>query len=376
MLYYYFRQGLNWIPVILFGIGLLAVLKMTVLRDGPSARDQRDFAVVQRQHELAENRAETVADNLDDAVALIDESKVNFQATLAQIDLWQMEIEPLPKNAEGQLIAQHDELVDDIAYLFHQDRPTRGEVLSKSAQTEEAEDKLTTGVMVDGPSGHDLAEIRELHQFSVESKLQWENAVTFAQALVRASKRPPPAEDRTSALAENTEALPLQEQMEIARDKMIMARLGDWRELEEERQQALFDAKTEKLLDEQKKAEEQRQLIEEAHSAEVKSALSVFLQERLVQPRLSGAAVRMRRISTRQPMSLAALESTGALRPTETGLKMLARLATDRDLPEPRWHFGSEPGSWSDENHELLTETQALLIRLGPTLVNEGLLSP
>ena len=75
-------------------------------------------------------------------------------------------------------------------------------------------------------------------------------------------------------------------------------------------------------------------------------------------------------------MSLSIIESTGALQPGIDGLRMLAKIGTDRDLPQPRWGFGSQPNSWTSENTELLNRAQSLLIRLGPTLVNEGLLSP
>ena len=316
MIFYYLQQSGKWIAIIIFAIGVVTITNFNMWRSGSSATQRRDLQMQQRQQELAQQRAQVVEANLDEAIGLISESKSNLEGGLAQIDLWQMEIEPLPKNDQGELIAQHEELVEDIAYLFHQNRPSRGDLLSRMKQLEEIETSLSSGAVVDGISSRELEEIRDLHQFSAESKLQWENAVSYAQALVRYSSRPPPkaiVESGTAQPASTAES-PLMERMEVARDKMLMAQLDQWREREEERQRVLFEAKTEQILLEQEAAEKQRQLIEEAHSAEVQSALSIFLQERLVQPTRSGAAIRMRRTAQKQPMSLGALASTGALR--------------------------------------------------------------
>ena len=113
-----------------------------------------------------------------------------------------------------------------------------------------------------------------------------------------------------------------------------------------------------------------------AQSPEVQSALGLFLAPRSVQPRLSGSSIVMEKTFDERPMSLSRLEQIGALEPTREGLKLLARVGTDRDLPQPRWSFPAEPGNWSPENEAVLKTAQSLLRTYGTTLVRLGQLSP
>jgi aryl-alcohol dehydrogenase-like predicted oxidoreductase len=118
------------------------------------------------------------------------------------------------------------------------------------------------------------------------------------------------------------------------------------------------------------------QFAKEATSAEVQLVLAPFLARRFVQPKLSGASVQFEKVLEEQPMSLSRLEGIGALAESPTGLKMLARVGADRDLPQPRWSFHHEPGNWTPDNQKLLQQAQEMLRKYGIVLVKKGLLSP
>jgi hypothetical protein len=78
------------------------------------------------------------------------------------------------------------------------------------------------------------------------------------------------------------------------------------------------------------------------------------------------------------PISYSGLMQYGALNPSKTGLQKLATIAKSReDKVRPRWHFRiDQPSGWdkTTSDREMVTEAQQLLIELGPTLVEMGLL--
>ncbi len=127
---------------------------------------------------------------------------------------------------------------------------------------------------------------------------------------------------------------------------------------------------------EERLAAEKAKLVEEARSADVQRVLQPFFVRRSVQPRLAGSSLQMRHTLDDQPMSLSALEGVGALAETLNGLSVLARVGSHRELSSPRWDFSSSSRTWSPDTQDRLKQAQDLLRRLGPTLVEEKLLSP
>lgn len=78
------------------------------------------------------------------------------------------------------------------------------------------------------------------------------------------------------------------------------------------------------------------------------------------------------------PMSYTGLMQFGALNQSTAGLHRLAQVAHSReDKIRPRWHFQFDNfKGWerTTKDREMVTETQQLLIELGPTLVEMGML--
>ena len=78
------------------------------------------------------------------------------------------------------------------------------------------------------------------------------------------------------------------------------------------------------------------------------------------------------------PLSYSGLMQYGALSQSKTGLQKLATVAKLReDKVRPRWHFRiDQPNGWdkTTSDREMVMEAQQLLIELGPTLVEMGML--
>jgi hypothetical protein len=162
-------------------------------------------------------------------------------------------------------------------------------------------------------------------------------------------------------------------------------RLKDQKNLEAIQEQIAKEAERKKaveLLKEQQRqkaeqlAAQKANLAAEARSEEVQRLLQPFLVRRNLQPRLAGASLRWRQTVDEQPMSFSALEGVGALAETVQGLAMLARVGSNREITSPRWEYNPSPRTWSTDTQDRLKQAQDLLRRLGPTLVEEGLLSP
>lgn len=126
------------------------------------------------------------------------------------------------------------------------------------------------------------------------------------------------------------------------------------------------DAKKKKILDE---ITHQKLLVKAAEPA-IKSKLAPFIALGYWQ----GTKID----TDRKPVSYSALQEMGALNPTDVGKNLLVRVGTTKsDKVRPRWAV--EPNNtWKRRPAQIeeVNEVQALLIELGPVLVETGMLSP
>jgi len=148
------------------------------------------------------------------------------------------------------------------------------------------------------------------------------------------------------------------------------------------------DAQAGGIRDDARKLE----LIAKCNSPEVQADLAPFLEEGTWQPGDYEQNVRF----DMTPMSFSKLQADGALSPTVEGLQRLLDCANAQgvfprgnkrgrgyqrnrehlDVDRRKWGY---PQRWKDYTREQIEEVrriQALLIELGPTLVEEGLLAP
>jgi hypothetical protein len=176
-----------------------------------------------------------------------------------------------------------------------------------------------------------------------------------------------PMPPRGATLQEKVTEIDDQNKLQAVKEKIAQ-------DEERRRQKVRDDAVRQQLLERQ--AAEKAKLVDEARSADVQRVLQPFLVRRNVQPRLAGASVQMRQTFAEEPMSFSALEEMGALAETVDGLSRLARIGSHRELSGPRWEFSPSARTWSTDTRDRLKQAQDLLRRLGPTLVEEKLLSP
>lgn len=122
---------------------------------------------------------------------------------------------------------------------------------------------------------------------------------------------------------------------------------------------------------------EKKLLIAKCQTGEVKTRLALFLEPGFWNPGTAG------RSTTPKPMSFAAINACGALErdhngePTAKALKTLAEILSQPDKARDGLTWKS-PRGWNTNPDKLrqLGEIQALLIELGPTLVELKMLAP
>lgn len=118
-------------------------------------------------------------------------------------------------------------------------------------------------------------------------------------------------------------------------------------------------------------------LIARCHEADVRETLAPFLSKGYYQPGAKSLSLE------KAPMSYAALQEVGALQPTARGIGLLLSVGSssknDRQQRLAKLPFIDNFDVWFSRNLDRYEEgkkIQKLLIELGPTLVEEKLLSP
>jgi hypothetical protein len=148
-------------------------------------------------------------------------------------------------------------------------------------------------------------------------------------------------------------------------------------------EQAKSDLEHAKKAAEEKRIRDEAQktaLRKEAHSDEVQKILAPFITPGFWQP--AGKGPIGKKTTTKAGVSLKAIIEQGALEQSDSGVARLYRIACaplqDRPLWGARTNDETPAGTLrrlTAEQVEVVKKAQDLLIRLGPTLVEEGLLS-
>ena len=123
---------------------------------------------------------------------------------------------------------------------------------------------------------------------------------------------------------------------------------------------------------------EHERLVREAKSPAVRKSLVYFFTSDYLQPINIGGLHfgRMTQTAESQPISLSSLERIGALNPSTEGLQSLHALVINRDdKTRPTWGVPPQFSALATTDMARLKKAQDYLIRLGPTLVEQGLLS-
>ena len=289
---YLYRSVFSWIGTTIFIVCIVAVINQAFF--GGHATSRKIAVQVeqqQRQMELEQAREEATKANLDEALVALQEAKLSYESAVVQAQQWETEIEPLQENATGKLVGFDEEMVDHMAYLFNQERPSSEEL---QESLENVNGQLAAISVADGVSQSQLDSFQELRRNAVVSRRDWEQAVQSAEAIVRQSRRSVVGPESESTAEGDGESADLGEQMEQAHDQQLLIELEARRQAEQQLWQAEMEAEAERIRMEAERAEAKRILIEDAHSPEVQGVcISSYCRDtcspnRLAEPWVSG----------------------------------------------------------------------------------------
>ncbi|MCA9171275.1 MAG: hypothetical protein KDB23_26570 [Planctomycetales bacterium] len=400
---------------------------------GPASGANSVQASTQDSARLAEINQELL-----EAFRTSTETSRSLDEAQRMAEQWEQDLSSLMNNDEGRLIASHADLVQKIAYLQSQTRPTSAEITALRLSLTPLDAEVTSRYGLSKPEplpGNVLAQLHDLHSQTQSIHETWSAATEQLRAIIREAKRrspappsspappatppappqvvspasvaatasspdasansnassvsapaaignavpnaapPQPPAGATVTPPAPTDAAGLKAAVQQRQDDEALAEMEATIQAERERDKLAAQRKAAQEQLQREREEQQAVLLAEAQSPEVSQLLSPFLTKRYHQPRLAGSSVQMQRTFDEHPMSLTALQSVGALEASEYGLEVLVRVASHRDLAPPKWQYRPSPRTWSRETRATLIKTQDALRRLGPVLVENGLLS-
>jgi hypothetical protein len=312
-------------------------------------------------------------DQLWEARRLLSTASTAVDKASGQIETWNHVMRAIKDGPAAEAIASNQELIESLASLNNEDRASPTEIRRAQQRIVELRNAIDARARETDPKPipwQEMEEIRELSQTAGTARQDWDDAVARANAIERAGDRiinPVAETDLSGRIAEQQDKKTLE--MFAEERQWNAEQASQQRALDAERVRAEEEAKQQSLR-------EKELLIERSRSTEVANLLAPFFHPRDVQPKMSGASLRLRKTLETKPMSLSALQAIGALDAGIDGLKRLASAGGDRELSDPKWSVHSQPGNWSDGDKKMLQDAQRLLVELGPTLVEVGLLSP
>lgn len=295
-----------------------------------------------------------------DALVAIKAAQSSSKETLASVETWKADIEPLLEHGSGSDMSE--EQVGQLAFVINRQRTPPEKVRAMVEELSILQRQINELQSASTPEPIATAEVERIQQLSdtvAAAKRGWASSVTQAQAIVRQSVAESESEEAT-----------LRDSVNRAKDRETLAAL----ERERESGPMKTEVRNEVEIETFDSNDERR---EAALATEVASVLAPFFEPRSIQPSLAGSfSIKFSTTFDSAPMSLGKIKSIGALDPSVVGLKKLALLGGNRKLPEPRWSIASQPGNWSGGDEDYLKKAQQYLIDYGDILVQEGKLSP
>ena len=306
------------------------------------------------------------------AQTMLIESNVAHREAVRIMERWNKEIEPLRNSSDGEVVAANENLLDKLAFVLNRKRASASELEVMGGKIESLTQLLEQKAGQPKPNPlpvQAMTDIGNLHAQAQAAQRDWDDSLRDARAVVLKAQLEVNREERTS----------LQQKLDELQAQKVVDRL------EKEMEVA---ADTPAVSPTQASPQPQPsppvtaiptvdpQLRAEALSPRVKSALAVFLKARNLQPAAGVGFVRMETTFEKKPMSYSRIEGLGALEESTKGLVMLARIGANQKLGELRWSKSWTPNYWSDADVNFLKTRQSMLIKYGPILVEEGLLSP
>lgn len=367
-------------------------------KDGPTAEpagsvEQRTaFTAEETTRSIAKAEQGRVVQRANEAKLILEEARrlaSRFDSTLAA----------MKDDDQGRRVASRPELLGRYRALLASERSPAGRIDAALADVDALVRPMRRALsdpdditMPNEPIRQELPEMRSLAGMLREeyAKLdpELDALLEDIRSITDASAETLAAVIARAEAAEAREASRLSsEAMEAARKEAAEARANAEAEAirlvgEAEANEILAKARQRKeavdaaLAEEVRVAEEAR-LRRKARTAEVAHHLGAFFAVGAKQPReIQGTFLALEMTAEPGPVSLTRLKTLGALDEGVEGLRRLNWIAADWQSERPRWSYPLNPAEWSPEALAFIRRSQALLVELGPALVEEGLLAP
>jgi hypothetical protein len=370
----------------------------------PDVRLASDRGVEQQALAFAKTRQGLAVARADDVTRLADEC-------LSEIAAFEATVQPLLANDDGKKVAGDPVQLARFRAVIEKDRAGKdvADRVRRAASDLAAPVRASQANAKDASNPSDLvtAELDRLATQLAGLKRVWEQDRRTVEAVVADAKRgghPAATQSLDQAVRADAEAEALalatatekerarvraemkekqvREAGELERkvEEAKLEKLRSTRLAEAGRIQTDADITREKGKDavaaEKAKLERERQL-KKIQTPEVKQTLAPLLTPGYHQPfRYKAGALGLERTAKKQPVSFSRLQEAGALEQTIKGLGELADITGSKDDDvRPRLKLPDYTQWWSTAQQEKIQKVQDLLIELGPTLVEEGLLA-
>jgi hypothetical protein len=347
----------------------------------------------QTEIEVAKKSAEsqtslTLAQNRQQDVIQVARNATNVLGPLLLVvNRIKGDMEALRTNSAGRSIALHPELVAQARRFFEDDAknvPSSDEVLEKLESARRVEQQLlaVAGTAYE-PEASVTASAQDALVWGESQKRNVNQAAATLANLQREAKVKVTATPLGDALTLDDAMAEIAAAEANARGQTILKHTSqaqiDAVELEAKGKSAkiLADAeskKTDSDLEAQKlsNATQKKVLLDKAARPDIQRQLAAFLTPGYFSPNVQTQVT-----YEKKPMSYSMLKEAGALQPSMDGLRIFARIATNQRNDRPRLPKEFQYAWWSNSDLvDQIKKLQQLMIELGPTFVDTGVMQP
>jgi len=323
----------------------------------------------------AKARQKEAMDAAQDTTELLDKCGSLIKA-------WEKDIVPLLTNEDGKFLAAQPDYVQAFNGYYNSERPTQREIdrLRESLNTLTGPLKAALGKPDNTytPTPSFTSQLNQSKEKAALFVTGYEEPTRMIKALLaRAQKEGKKGSETLSAavdqLAADT-ALKKGQELSVqlkAKQEETAKRIADAQQQAVEEKATLAENAAKQDTQIAHEQADKEALTKLAKSPDIQKRLAPFITPGMTQviPNRSGAIVKVP--DEAKPLSFSGLNGKGALAPTDDGRTILVWIATNNRNDRPKWTkpVTSEEWKWVKENQEYLR-------KLGPVLVELGMLSP
>ena len=361
---------------------LAIILSGSVFAQGasPKAPDNAEAILLKEATVSQEEELSIAKARQKETMSIIQEATESLDKCASLSKVWEDEIIPLLTSEDGKFLTAKPDYVKAFSGYYNTPHPTQREIdrvresLNTLAKPLKAalDDAASTYV----PAEAFLSQLEDYKNKAILLETGYEEPTRMLKALLaRAKAEGKKGTDMLEAAVDQLAAeTALEKGQELdaqlkAKQKETAKRLADVQQetLEDKAKLAEDAAKQDTQI--AKEQADKDALIKLAKSPDIQKRLAPFITPGMTQiARLGGFG---RAPDEARPLSFSAIDRMKALSPDDHGRSMLVSLATNRNNDRPKWHkpVTSEDWKWVKENQEYLR-------KLGPILIELGMLNP